>query len=440
MNGGAEEGTAKVKAPAFTLAGRAWREFRYSGLEKVSKTQVLLFHRLEWLLPGVGANGRITEAVQARLKQLFDEEVRMGIDYIHVVPPKQLRRYVGHPTFLAVIAPLPHKTRGFLEVELGLAHAVIDMLLGGAGETLSLRPLTDIEEGVMSYVLLETLKALAPGLEPGLPRLRLEGLCHGIDEALGLLGEESQVAVVMLKCIIGTQSGYLRLFIPASVLGMTTPPPQGPEQRTHRVGLLHEKLGRLSGVRTALRAEVGWAQIALADLASLQVGDVVLIDELSARPDLGEGGRAELYLGSGKTGRIDAEVLVEDGRYLAKIERFAASVSKAPPLEESPTAEPSSNPEVEPGSEGARQPVEASPPEDIQSAELLNDIPLQIAVELARVPISAEEVVSLKIGQVIDLNKVTGEPVELSVNGKVVGRGELVEVEGHLGVRILSLS
>jgi flagellar motor switch protein FliM len=29
--------------------------------------------------------------------------------------------------------------------------------------------------------------------------------------------------------------------------------------------------------------------------------------------------------------------------------------------------------------------------------------------------------------------------VELSVNGKVVARGELVEVEGHLGVRILSL-
>ena len=427
MNGG-DEGTAKVKAPAFNPAGRAWRDFRFSGLEKVSKTQVLLFRRLEWLLPGVGASGRITEAVQARLKQLFDEEVRMGIDYIHVVPPRQLRRYVGQPTFLAVIAPLPHKTRGFLEVELGLAHAVIDLLLGGAGETVSLRPLTDIEEGVMSYVLLETLKALAPGIEPGLPRLRLEGLCHGLDEALGLLGDETQVAVVMLKCVIGSQSGYLRFFIPATVLGMTSPPPQGSDERARRVAALHQLLPRLSGVRAALRAEVGWAQIAFADLASLQAGDVVLIDELSARPDLGEGGRAELYLGSGKTGRIDAEVLVEDGRYLAKIVRFAAAVSKAPPQE------------AQPSTEGEKQPVDASPPEDIQSAELLNDIPLQIAVELARVPISAEEVVSLKVGQVIDLNKVPGEPVELSVNGKVVGRGELVEVEGHLGVRILSLT
>jgi flagellar motor switch protein FliM len=30
--------------------------------------------------------------------------------------------------------------------------------------------------------------------------------------------------------------------------------------------------------------------------------------------------------------------------------------------------------------------------------------------------------------------------VELSVNGKVVARGELVEVEGQLGVRVLSLA
>ena len=75
-----------------------------------------------------------------------------------------------------------------------------------------------------------------------------------------------------------------------------------------------------------------------------------------------------------------------------------------------------------------------------EGAELLNDIPLQIAVELARIPVSADQVVSLRVGQVLDLNRVPGEPVELSVNGKVVARGELVEVEGHIGVRILSMA
>jgi len=61
-------------------------------------------------------------------------------------------------------------------------------------------------------------------------------------------------------------------------------------------------------------------------------------------------------------------------------------------------------------------------------------------VELARVPITADEVMGLHTGQIIELGKGPGEPVELSVNGKVVARGELVEVEGQLGVRIASLS
>jgi flagellar motor switch/type III secretory pathway protein FliN len=56
------------------------------------------------------------------------------------------------------------------------------------------------------------------------------------------------------------------------------------------------------------------------------------------------------------------------------------------------------------------------------------------------VPISAEDIVGLKVGHVFDLNRVAGEPLDLSVNGKIIARGELVEVEGNLGVRILSLA
>jgi flagellar motor switch protein FliM len=74
------------------------------------------------------------------------------------------------------------------------------------------------------------------------------------------------------------------------------------------------------------------------------------------------------------------------------------------------------------------------------AAALLKDVPLQIAVELGRVPVTAEDVVNIHVGQVLELNKAPGEPVDLSVHGKVVARGELVEVEGQVGVRILSLT
>ncbi len=450
---------------------RAWKPFRFTNLEKISRLQQQLARRLEWMLPGIGADGHVSESVRQRLHEMFEEDVSLSTEYVHVVTPKNLRRYVGEPTFLAVLAPQPNKTRGFLEVEVGLAHIAIDMLLGGAGEAVSLRPLTDIEEGVMGYVLIETLKALAPSLDPSLPRLRLEGICRGFDEAMQLLGDESHLAVVQLKAVFGTHSGYVRLFIPASVLATANPPPDSAIRKARRATMAQANIKRLSTVKNWLRAEIGLMAISSADLAQLRERDVILIDELTARPDKGEGGTARLRVGVGRAGFLDAEILLENNRFKARVTGFTMGEGG-----QMLTGEPEANADGGSGGsdesapdEGAteglateglgmklRQGVEESTNPGLEArgrnqvddntlksqegAELLNDIPLQISVELARVPVSAEDVVSLKVGLVIDLNRMPGEPIDLSVNGKIVARGELVEIEGNLGVRVLSLA
>ncbi|MFN7133997.1 MAG: FliM/FliN family flagellar motor switch protein, partial [Myxococcales bacterium] len=92
--------------------------------------------------------------------------------------------------------------------------------------------------------------------------------------------------------------------------------------------------------------------------------------------------------------------------------------------------------------EDERTSVSAKIPDTMKqdAAELLNDVPLHVAVELARVPVTAEQVVGLHVGKILELGTAPGDPVNLSVNGRVVARGELVEVEGQLGVRILTLA
>ncbi|HEY4222587.1 MAG TPA: FliM/FliN family flagellar motor switch protein, partial [Myxococcota bacterium] len=74
-----------------------------------------------------------------------------------------------------------------------------------------------------------------------------------------------------------------------------------------------------------------------------------------------------------------------------------------------------------------------------EAAGLLEDITVAMVVELGRVMVSAADVVQLRAGQVIELARAPGEPVDLVVDGKRVGKGELVEIDGELGVRILSL-
>ncbi|MDQ3263131.1 MAG: type III secretion system cytoplasmic ring protein SctQ [Myxococcota bacterium] len=405
------------------------RPFVFRNLPRVSRAQALISDRLEWLMPTAGADRESMAAVCARLKELFEEEVQLVLDHTHVVTPQQLRKIAAEPTFLAVLSPAPQRTRGLLEVDLSLCHASIDKLLGGTGDSVALRPLTDIEEGVMAYIILEVLKTLAPNLDPGLPRPRLEGTLRGLDQAMSLVAEESQLAVLQFKATLGTQAGFVRLFIPASIVGMTNSPTEGPERRARRRLQIQRNLPRLKLVKTWLRAEIGRAEIYRKDLAGIRSGDVVLLDELTARPDRGEGGTVKLRVGRGQVGRLLADLVVDEGQLKARITGFEhGEEPRTPPQpgEGAPATDDSGGAVSEQNEQG-------------EGADLLADIPLAIAVEVARVAVTADAVVGLKSGQILDLNKVPGEPVELSVNGKIIARGELVEIEGHLGVKVLSL-
>ncbi|MFN0064359.1 MAG: type III secretion system cytoplasmic ring protein SctQ [Myxococcaceae bacterium] len=433
------------------LARGDWAPFRFGGLERVGKTQILLMERMTQLLPGVGADGAVAPELLARLAELLDATVALRVDYVHVVPPSRLRQYLGTTAFCTVIAPLPHKPRGIFEVELDLAHRVIDLLFGGPGEVLGLRPLTDIEEGVMSYLVLEVLKALSPHLDPGLPKLRLESIAKQRDDALALFEEEAHVGVAQFKVVVGQASGYVRLLIPESVLRMAQGLAPGVERAQRQTRLQRPNLARLGGAKAWLRVDIGHTEITSEALRALAPKDVLVLDALTALPHKGEGGTAKLRVGLGRAGVLNADVYIENEKLFARVSGFELGDTRPPA--QSPTAAEDAAAEAlaEIGEESddradSDQPFagtavrrEVDVEDSNEGAELLSDIPLQIAVELARVPVTAEQVLSLKVGQIFDLQRVPGEPVDLSVGGKVVARGELVEVDGHLGVRILTL-
>jgi flagellar motor switch protein FliN/FliY len=46
------------------------------------------------------------------------------------------------------------------------------------------------------------------------------------------------------------------------------------------------------------------------------------------------------------------------------------------------------------------------------------------------------EVLQLNIGSVVQLDKAADAPVELSINGKLIARGEVVIIEDRYGVKI----
>lgn len=67
----------------------------------------------------------------------------------------------------------------------------------------------------------------------------------------------------------------------------------------------------------------------------------------------------------------------------------------------------------------------------------LRDVPLDITAQIGRTRLPIRAVLELRVGQVIELDRQVGTPVDILANGEVlVARGEVVEVNDEYGVRI----
>ncbi|AQP54588.1 flagellar motor switch phosphatase FliY [Vagococcus penaei] len=75
----------------------------------------------------------------------------------------------------------------------------------------------------------------------------------------------------------------------------------------------------------------------------------------------------------------------------------------------------------------------------IDNLDLIMDVPLDFSVALGNTRMSIKEILTLGVGSVIELNKLTDEPLEVYVNGKLIAHGEVVVINENFGIRITKI-
>lgn len=70
---------------------------------------------------------------------------------------------------------------------------------------------------------------------------------------------------------------------------------------------------------------------------------------------------------------------------------------------------------------------------------VLKDVEVEITLEIGRRRMKIADVLRLGPGQTIELTKAAGEPIDIYVNGQLLGRGEAVVVGDRYGVRVTEL-
>lgn len=400
------------------------------------------------------------------------------------------------------LEPRPHKILVETDLTIS-QRAIDRMLGGNADDTDAQRSLSDIESGVFSFLILKVLSLLQQEeADPRQLSLRLDGLFGALDEARERLPQEQRWVVLPFKLFFDIAVGYCRVLIPESLIqsDVAAPTPSAGPARDRQLRALASRIGRVATLRRDLVIEVGRISLGVSDLDGLEEEDIILVEggDLSLQGGA-LGGVAQARVGDGRHGLLQGDLTIgQEGRYEFAITSMLAieepgangAIQGADNYEESDMNQEHSHKQralsaanhalpshVQHAAAHARQAlaeravhVEGAPhpraalreDEDAlalehsddyeggyedhgdeapapEAAGMLDDVTVSMVVELGRVNVSAADILGLRAGQIIELTRSPGDPVDLVVDGKRVGQGELVEIEGELGVRILSL-
>ncbi len=403
--------------PAETARAVSWD----AALPKVSRDEARLSAMLAAVPASLSAAAR--EAL-ARVAGRFTRTVAEQVSFEVLETREEETPPADSPRAYVRVAVEPWEARAVLVVEASFASAVVDLMLGGEGASPADTPrsLSTAECAVFEFLCAQILAALNE--EAGEPLFRLEALTDDAGAGYG-----ARAVVTKVRARFGRTAGVVRLIYGREVLAALD------ELRSPllaRAGT--EKLARYqafcAGADVSLL--VGETLVDPASLAGIEPGDVVLFE--SVYGEWGPGvarGTLRARVGVGDNVFVGGAVVGTDGAEESKDGALRLLVEEVSGREAR-------------GSEGAgrlRMEDESELAEGSdEEAGLLDNLLLTVRVELPARRISLEELTRLRAGQILELDCRATDPVELVADGRRVATGELVDIEGRLGVRVTRLA
>lgn len=73
------------------------------------------------------------------------------------------------------------------------------------------------------------------------------------------------------------------------------------------------------------------------------------------------------------------------------------------------------------------------------SIGMLDDVQMSVQIELGRAELLIDEVLSMRKGVVVPLDKLAGDPIDIVVNGRLLARGEVLVLNDKFCVRVVEI-
>ena len=85
-------------------------------------------------------------------------------------------------------------------------------------------------------------------------------------------------------------------------------------------------------------------------------------------------------------------------------------------------------------------PLQTKPGEAYGNIDMLMDVQIPLLVELGKTEMMMRDILALSPGAIVELDSMAGEPVKITIRGKVIAQGEVVVVDENFGVKITKIA
>lgn len=307
-----------------------------------------------------------------------------------------LSRELGH-TLITQIWCAPEPRGGALLCDLSLVEAALDALLGEPpGQHPRVHPIGPRDFGLATYVMLRAWDQLVS--EHHAPSLTFATEIPALAEVFATLERGLHVVEITWEVSLGARRGLVRLLATEALLQ---------QLETHRPeaapAIAQVADGPLAAAACRYPVVLGTAALTPHEAATLEVGDVILLATHGVCMDgITAAGHSALLLHPrvhGDAPRAAAQLGWQAGRWQITL--------------------------ITPDKETPMTPAE--------------DAAVDLSAIIGQARITLGQLATLQPGQILTLDQDVGATVELRVDGALLGTAELVNVDGRLGVRLLSV-
>jgi flagellar motor switch protein FliM len=330
--------------------------------------------------------------------------------HVNVVSVDQLAyeefiRSTYKSTTLAVVEMDPLKGAIILEIDPNITSFILERLMGSVSKSIARtkrdRELTEIETSVMEGTVIKMLGGLREAwntiidLRPRLSRFESN------PQFAQIVPNNEMCFFITLETRIEEVEGFINLCIPFVTIESIIPKlstqymisaPKG--INPGNVAQLRE---RLATADIQVIAEIGSVDVPMKEVIALKVDDIIKLHDVGPKdPIFLKVG--DQYKFNCRPGMVGRKIAVQITKKLDNTERIST--------------------------------VENDP----------SEIFMEITVELGRTKKPIREIMEMREGSIVELDKYEGEPVDILVNQKPIAKGEVVVVDSeNFGVRVTSI-